>query len=608
MKRRISAARRSLPSTKITWPNSIRSAQLRRGPRQACLESRRRRGAVAAIAKRGAISAWAVGEYLAGKLDMLCAVTDLSVDGFEMDGIPPGIRYRIRDVLARLTSEDLGGSVAPFELRQLLDECEPWIAADPGLAEVGYWLIDAARSVELRRFGCRWLTSFPSLATMNKLAIVALDPATPGPVRDQAIWALGHRQVCARHPSTLWSAAAVARADDALVDLADAATKAGRVCSRELPEALRHVQWEGASAIYARAPGLWGAAIECFGSPALARVLLVCLPDIPPRHRRRAAQLCAAVLGEEAVPMLCAHASQAPLDDRLEMLFLVIGLAGEAKLGLVEDALKQLPNAGHHRERAAWHLQHPGAVPVVRALRVARSLAAISVGDRVGRCGQAADDLRALSGFAPYEPHVYRLWAWLVRGVRDPARAGELVAVNPQSQYDVGDLYLEDLARRGHVRLLISTAHALHRVDIGAMYLAMWGKPIAALELAATAPRNTPEVAVARSLGCYRAGRPDVAQRILEEDLPPPAIVDDESSSSYPGPHERWLIERAPEVQPAVVAVAAGLSGVLARAEPAPFDGEPDASRLAALDAIAQRAARPLPAQAPQDRRDSGAD
>ena len=94
---------------------------------------------------------------------------------------------------------------------------------------------------------------------------------------------------------------------------ADAATTAGKVASEQLPQALRHVVWEGAAAVFARAPGLWGEAIECFATPALARVLLVCLEDIPPQHRLRAIRLVGAVLGEEAVPMLLARVAMITL-------------------------------------------------------------------------------------------------------------------------------------------------------------------------------------------------------------------------------------------------------------------------------------------------------
>src|SRR5439155_15891298 len=190
---------------------------------------------------------------------------------------------------------------------------------------------------ELRRRGCMWLTMFPSLDTAQRLAALVLDDATPPPVRDQAIWSLGYRQIRAQHPATRWPGDAVQLADEALVKLADAATTAGKVISEQLPQALRHVQWEGASAVFARAPGLWGEAIECFATPALARVLLVSLEDIPPQHRMRAIRLVAAVLGDEAVPLLLARAAQAQLDDRLEMLFMVVALAGEAKLGVLDD-------------------------------------------------------------------------------------------------------------------------------------------------------------------------------------------------------------------------------------------------------------------------------
>lgn len=210
--------------------------------------------------------------------------------------------------------------------------------------------------------------------------------------------------------------------------------------------------------------------------------------------------------------------------------------------------------------------------------------------DRSDRCGQAADDFNAVSRFARHaEPTLYRLWAWMVRAANDPARAGELVAANPQAQYDVGQLYLEEMARRGQVRQLISTAHALGQTGMGAMYLAIWGKPLAALELASTAQQRTPDVVMARCLACYRAGRPDLAQQIFDQEMPAPTVVGNETQPSFPGAHERWVVEHAPETQPALVALLAGLAGVIGHAKPAPFDGEPDSSLLAPLAALAQR-------------------
>jgi hypothetical protein len=524
-------------------------------------------------------------------------VADLPVKLGAMDAVPPGIRYRVRDVLAMLPAS--GGPLdgVPLErLGRLLDEGEPWLGADPSLAELGYWMIDAKHAVELRRRGCIWLSMFPSLDSVTKLAAIAQDTATPQPVREQAIWALGYRQLRALHPATLWPTPAVQLADETLIKLADAATRAGKVTSEQLPLALRHVQWEGASAMFARAPGLWGQALECFASPALARVLLVCLEDIPPQHRLRTLRLVAAVLGDEAVPMLLARIAQGSLDDKLEMLFLVVTVAGEGKLGVLEDAIRGMKFVDLLRQRAKWHLAHPGVVPTVRGLRVARATATLPVAERAAKCGQAADDLGALTKFARHpEAYLYRLWGWMVRGSEDPVRARELVAAHPESQRLVRDLYFTDLARRGRVKQLSAAAQTLQGADFGAMLLAIHGRPLAALELAATARLHTPELVFARALACYRAGRPDLSQRILAEDPPPSEIVDDEQLPAFPGPHEKWLIEHAPNMRPVLAALAGGASGVIDVAKPAPFDAEADTPSIEPLDAVVRRLGRGLP-------------
>jgi hypothetical protein len=510
-----------------------------------------------------------------------------------MPAIPPAFRYRVRDVFNMLPKT--GGALdgVPAErLARLLDDGEAWLGAEPSLAELGYWMISANQTLELRRRGCVWLTMFPSVESATRLAGIALDPATPQPVREQAIWSLGYRQLRGLHPATLWSPDAIQVADEALVKLADAATAAGKVTSEQLPLALRHVQWEGASAMFARAPGLWGQALECFASPALARVVLVCLEDIPPQHRLRAVRLVAAVLGEEAVPMLLARVSQASIAERLEMLFLIITLAGEGKLGLVEDTLKGMQFADLLRQRAKWHLANRGVVPTVRGLRIARSTAVMPVADRTARCGAAADDLGALTKFARHpEAYLYRLWGWMVRGSADPVRARELVAAHPESQRLVRDLYLVDLARRGRVKQLTAAAQTLQGADLGAMHLAIWGRPLAALELAATARLQTPELVFARALACYRAGRPDLMERILVEDLPPAEVVDDSELPKFPGPHEQWMLANAP-----TAALSALVNNtVLATASAAPFNAEPDATALDPIDAVTRRLGRGLP-------------
>jgi hypothetical protein len=309
----------------------------------------------------------------------------------------------------------------------------------------------------------------------------------------------------------------------------------------------------------------------------------------------RAVRLVGAVLGEEAVPMLLVRAAQAVIGEKLEMLFTVVTLAGEAKLGVLEDALRGLKFIDLLRQRAKWHLQNPGVVPTVRGLRIARSTAVLSPAERGARCAQAADDLGVLTKFERHpEAYLYTMWGWMVRGASDPGRARELVAAHPESQRLVRDLYLEDLARRGRVKQLTAAAQTLQTADLGAMHLALWGRPLAALELAATARLHTPELVFARALACYRAGRPDLTERILAEDLPPSEIVDDESLKPFPGPHEQWMAERTPTSRPAISALAKGRDALLALAKPAPEDAEPDAPSIQPIQAIVRRLGRGL--------------
>ncbi len=524
-------------------------------------------------------------------------VGELPVRLGSLEAVPPALRYRIKDMLALLPPPGQApDGVALERLDRVCADGGAWLGADPSLADIGYWLLDARQSVELRRRACSWLQMFPSVETVERLAAVALDASTPPPVRERAIHTLGFRQLRALHPATRWPTDAVMLADEALVKLANAATGAGTIASEQLPIALRHVQWEGAFAVFARAPGLWGEALECFANPALARVLLVCLEDIPPQHRPRAIRLIGAVLGEEAVPLLVARAGQAAIDDKLEMLFTAIAIAGEAKLGALEDAIKGMKFVDLLRPRAKWHLQHRGVIPTVRGLRIARATGVMPAEDRAQKCAQAADDLGVLTRFARHpEAYLYSLWGWMVRGAGDPTRARELVAAHPESQRLVRDLYLEDLARRGRVKQLTAAAQSLQGGDIGALQLAIWGRPLAALELAATARLHTPELVLARALACYRAGRPDLTDRILAEDPPATEIVDDKELPAFPGPHEQWLVEHAPTVRPALVALAGGRSHVIALAQPAPSDAEPDTASLEPVAAVVRRLGRGLP-------------
>ena len=512
--------------------------------------------------------------------------------------VPPALRYQIQDAIGMVPQrgEPLEG-IAAERLYRLIDDATPWLGADGSLAELGYWMLEPRHAVELRRLGCAWLTMFPSIETARRLAALVGDATTPAPVRDQAIWTLGYRQQRALHPATLWPAAAIQIADEALFGLADAATTAGKVASDQLAQALRHVQADSLGAVFARAPRLWGDALECFATPALARVLFVSIDDIPAQHRLRALRLIAATLGDDAVPLLLARAAIADVDERLESLLLAVGVGGEVHLGRLEDALRGMKFVDLVRGRAKWQLANRGVVPTVRGLRVARTTATLPPAERAARCAAAADDLGALATFARHpEAYLYTLWGWMVRGADDPVRARELVAAHPESQRLVRDLYLDDLARRGRVKQLTAAAQALSGADVGALNLAIWGRPIAALELAATARLQTPELVCARALACYRAGRPDLTDRVLAEDLPPSEITDDAQLAEFPGPNERWMIEHASAAQRlAIAALASGRDGVVALAQAAAHDAEPDTPSLEPIAAVIRRLGRGLP-------------
>lgn len=497
-----------------------------------------------------------------------------------LDAVPPALRYRLAK---------LGDPPSDGELQRLISDGAPWFGAQPELAELGYWLIKPDKSEELRRRGCIWLSMFPTVEMVKRVSAVALEPASK--VRDQAIWTLGYRQLRDHHPDTRWSADALQIADDTLAKLGHDATSDGAIPER-LAHACRHIGSDLLMAVFARAPGLWGDALEAFASPALARVLWVSLDDIPAQHRLRVLRLVGSALGEEIVPHLLHRLPRSSIDEQLEMLMLACALGGEKHLARLEDAIKDMQFAGMLRARAQWHVANKGVIPTVRGLRVARTTATIDPAQRAKLCTNAASDLAALARFERYaEAYVYTLWGWLVRNANDPVKARELVAAHPESQQLVRDLYLEDLARRGRVKQLAAAAQTLQGADLGALQLAIHGRPLAALELAATARLHTPELVCARALACYRGGRPDLAERILAEDLPPSEITGDELAA-FPGANEQWLIKRG---APVLDALANGVQGVVALAEPAPPDAEPDTASLAATDTVERRLFRGLP-------------
>ncbi len=511
----------------------------------------------------------------------------------DLTAIPPGLVPRLRDATQLLAAD--ATDVGLYRLARLCDDGEAWLGAEPALAELGLWMLAPARPLAVRVQGCVWLTMFPSVDVARRLAAVALDEREPLAVRDQAAWTLGYRQARGHHPRARWDAATLAVADVALLTLVERATRDGVVALEQLPIALRHVARPDVVDALVAAPGLWGEALECFATADGARALWARFDAIGAAHQLRALRLVAATLGAEAAPLLAARAEGRGPDERLELLQLAVAVGGEPYLGALEAEQATLRFVGLGRARTAWHLAHPGVVPTVRGLATARITACLDAAARPARCAQAADDLGALAQFERHpETYLYALWAEMVRGAGDPVRATALVAAHPESAPRVRALYLAELAARGRVRQVAAAAQDLEGADLGALGLARAGRPLAALELAATARHHTAELVCARALACYRAGRPELMERVLAEDLPPAELIDDVALPSFPGPHERWLAEHAPDARPAVTALVRGRDAVLALAVPAAAGAEPDHPSLAPLDRVVRRLGRGL--------------
>ena len=226
-------------------------------------------------------------------------------------------------------------------------------------------MLDARQPIELRRRGCIWLTMFPVGETAKRLAAVVGDPATPAPVRDQATWTLGYRQVRAMHPSTQWTPAAVQLADEALVEARRGDDRRGhdheRVSSRTRC-AMCSPSWRPRCS--RRRPGC-GAMRSSASRRRRSRACSWCrLDDMPAAASaaRAAADRGDARRGGAAAAGLargrCAHRREArdAATSRSRS-------AGEAHLGRLEDALAGMKFADLLRQRAKWHLAHRGRRP-----------------------------------------------------------------------------------------------------------------------------------------------------------------------------------------------------------------------------------------------------
>jgi tetratricopeptide (TPR) repeat protein len=464
-----------------------------------------------------------------------------------------------------------------------------WGAIDE-LEELGHELLKKHYTVGERRRGCIWLTMFPSAATATAMARILADPSEPAPLRDQAAWTLGYRQLQQKWEGTLWPERAVVIADDALAD----AWRAG--AWRELHElvpAIRHVQGEVVHAALAATPPEGATqvydALECFLQPDHARTLLGRLPEIPAAHAPRLIRLIGHTLSAEAGAPLLEYAKNAPVTEKHEALSAAFAVDPERGRGPIEDFAKGLAFPQQVRTAITFFEANPGIFPSVRALRVGRTTAALPLDLRDGMCARACPHfVMAMALGLVGERALREIWrhvAWAARheAPHEVIRCVEGVPSTLEQAPFLVVPYLEALAAAGRFGPLEETA-ALHgAADEAAWLLARSARPFRALATRRLAPVSTPAAVTAQALALFLAGRPDLADKTLHLQPPSPRMLAgvrpsrDPRAATRPGANEMWWANRdAPHHGPLRALLEPDLPALLGAMQPPPTDAEPD--------------------------------
>jgi hypothetical protein len=448
-------------------------------------------------------------------------------------------------------------------------------ARTPELAGIGFELLSRDNAEHMRIEACVWLTEFPSRATVEALAQVALDPGEPVDVRDQAAWSLGYRQLQQVDDALFWTPEVVAAADEALLALWRA-----RPDLDQLASALRHVASPALLDAFAEDVIAAAPAIECFATPKLAQALLARLEELPVPDAPRLVRLVADTLGAEVVPELLARTVDAPLATRIEALFAALALDAATARPHVEAFAATLRFDRAFRERAAYHEAHPGEVAFVSALRVARTTATIAPAERTARCHAAASELAALAKIEPFaEGYLYSFFRHLAFASRDDTLVIACVESGPSMLEDGPFLvapYLDALARAGRFDRLMQVARAHAATARATWLLATQGRPFSALAARRLAAQREVEAVAGGALALFLAGRPDLAEVALTREKPRSENLFGEGIDPFPGPDERWRLAHEPERWPALAALSAGVPGLLGAMRGAPDGADAD--------------------------------
>jgi hypothetical protein len=499
------------------------------------------------------------------------------------DGVPPALLARLEYVFSYFDPVEPGPPFLP-DYESLVREGRPWWSAGPALEALGHELLAASHHPEMRRRACMWLGMFPSLEMVAALRAIALSPDEPRPLRDQAAWTLGFRQLQDRHDALHWRPDVVAAADAALLEVARLPTARDEL--RELPVALRHVASPAILALFAEDPVRWAPSLECFADPPLARAVLARLPELPAEDLPRAVRLVADTLGDEACePLLafCAEGAGAGFADRVASLLAALAVDAMRAKPALEAMLASMSDPSSLAARARWHEANQGVLPTVRALRTARTSAAMPPEERTDACRLASDLIASQARIAILaEEYLYAMWRHVALRARDPQRVAALVDAHPPALAEAGVLppYLEALADAGRFRkLLVTSKQQAHR-DGGALaawLLATRGRPFLALSVRAADRGAAPSGVAAQALALFLAGRPDLARRTLADERPrAERLASSQNETSFPGPDERWRAVHEGEAAAPLRALLAGLDGLLECAKGAPEAGDPD--------------------------------
>ena len=443
-----------------------------------------------------------------------------------------------------------------------------------------------------RKQGCVWLTHFPGAETIEALARLVDNPSEPAELRNQAVWTLGFRQARRNHPRKLWKPCDVEAADAVL---ARAWERGDHAELDNLAPAARSGRSEVLHQALAANPSVGARAVDAFCSESLARVFLRELRSVGSEDTRRVIRLIGHRLGRECVDGLLAFAEDAPYATRWEAWFTVLALEPDRILARVESELAGMAFPQQTRERVDWHLAHPGVFPTVEALAVARTTAEIPAEERAPRAAKAARLLADVAGqdyFA--EAYLYTFWrelGWMAHQA-EPAQV-ELAAQSTPDALSEGEFlvvpYIEALARQGKFRKICEIAPQHGYADRAAWELASYGRPFLALRMRGACGLPTEFSTAAQVLALFLGGRPDLAMRTLEVDLPAPAVhIDMEPQETrYPGPDERFRAGN----EPMIAALTGGLPSLLALACPAAPGADPDEPDFTLLARLEKRLA-----------------